>query len=104
MKPNYVPTESTVKPQTIEVTTDTIYLRKDFSKETRNDMSGKSLTYWTYLEAKMTKEEFNQYAVYLNLNNIEQLINGNNDLVSQSASIAVDTEYLVCLAEFNNGV
>jgi len=99
MTPNYIQVESTIKPLTIEFNVDTVYLRKNIVKEICTDDSDTNTIYWTYLEAKMTPEEFNSYAVILNARNIENIITGNNDLAEQSANIALDTEYLVCLAE-----
>lgn len=76
MEPIYMPVESTVKPLTIEVGVDTVYLRKNITDESRIGMDGKTVKYWTYQEAKMTPEEFNSYTTILNTEKVVQLVNG----------------------------
>lgn len=58
----YKTVKSTVKPNAVEIQKTTVYLRKDISKATRTDESGKVLEYWTYQEATMTHDEFNAYS------------------------------------------
>ena len=53
--------ESTVKPNTIEICGNTVYLRKDILKFNREDDQGNQIPYWSYQEAKITIEEFNKY-------------------------------------------
>ncbi len=87
MEPEYRYSESTVEPTSVEVSSDnTVYLRKDIMPETRTDMSGNKVTYWTYQEAMLTAEEFAQYSGRLmslnavkdtdNAANIKQLVAG----------------------------
>lgn len=62
MKLNFRHSESTVKPESVEISSTTVFLRKDIAKEKRTDELGKSTIFWTYQEAKMTPDEFVAYA------------------------------------------
>ena len=62
MQIQYVYAESTVRPQNVEVGVGTVYLRKDIILETRIDEQNNKLHYWTYQEATLTTEEFNNNA------------------------------------------
>ena len=75
MEPKYMYAESTIKPQSIEMCKNTVYLRTDFVETSRTDMSNK-VTYWTYQEARLTTDEFNSYVSWLMSKNA---INGIND-------------------------
>ncbi len=61
MEMTYRYAESTVRPNTIEICGNTVYLRKDISKLEREDDQGNQITYWSYQEANVTTEEFNQH-------------------------------------------
>lgn len=80
MKLKYRYSESTIKPELIEMNTDnTIYLRKDIVPEVRTYDKNNKITYWTYQEALLTIEEFNSYAVQLmSLNSIKNMDNAEN--------------------------
>ena len=58
---NYKTVESTVEPLSIEFFKNTVYLRKDISSESRN-IGDRVITYYTYQEAILTPEEFNEYS------------------------------------------
>lgn len=75
MEPKYMYAESTIKPQSIEMCKNTVYLRTDFVEKSRTDMSNK-VTYWTYQEARLTTDEFNSYVSWLMS---KKAINGIND-------------------------
>lgn len=62
MELKYRYSESTVRPEAIQIDGDTVYLRKDISELKREDDQGNKTTYWTYQEATMTVAEFNQHA------------------------------------------
>lgn len=62
MELKYKKSESSVKPLPIEITQSTVYLRKEFTQETRTNERGETYAFWTYQEAKITPEEFNKYA------------------------------------------
>lgn len=62
MELEYRYSESTVRPNTLEICGDTVYLRKDLTQIAKQDEQGNSVTYWTYQEAALTTEQFNQNA------------------------------------------
>lgn len=76
MELNYRYAESTVKPAALEVTEGTVYLRKDIASITRTPEQGEETVYWTYQEAALTPQEFNNYT---NLLMAENAIKGTND-------------------------
>jgi hypothetical protein len=67
MELNYKYAESTVQPTALEVTVGTVYLRKDITSITRTSEQGDKTTYWTYQEAALTPQEFNEYTNLLML-------------------------------------
>lgn len=82
MEPKYVYSESTVKPLTIEAGKTSVYLRKDIEEEVRTDMDGNKVTYYTFQEARMSLEEFNQYAnVLASMNAVKDINNASNILL-----------------------
>lgn len=76
MELNYRYAESTVKPAALEVTEGTVYLRKEIASITRSSEQGDSTVYWTYQEAALAPQEFNDYT---NLVMAENAIKGTND-------------------------
>lgn len=76
MKIVYKYVESTVKPAALEIEVGTVYLRKDIDSITRTSEQGDETIYWTYQEAALTPEEFNNYT---NLLMAENAIKGTND-------------------------
>ena len=76
MELNYKSAESTVQPTALEVTVGTVYLRKDITSIARTSEQGDKTTYWTYQEAALTPQEFNEYT---NLLMAENAIKGTND-------------------------
>lgn len=77
MELNYRYAESTVKPSALEVTEGTVYIRKDINEITRtSEQNGDAVIYYTYQEAALTPQEFNEYA---NLLMAENAIKGTND-------------------------
>lgn len=76
MELNYKYAESTVKPAALEVTEGTVYLRKDITSITRTPEQGDVTVYWTYQEAALTPQKFNNYTSLLVA---ENAIKGTND-------------------------
>ena len=68
--------ESTVKPNTIEVDKNIVYIRKDILSVKRSLGDGINTVFWTYQEATMTPKEFNEHA---NLLIVENAIKSTND-------------------------
>ena len=63
---NYVKSQSSVKPELIDTTSSktTVYLRKNIIEVERNNMnddSSASTTFYEYDEAKLSKEEYQEY-------------------------------------------
>lgn len=65
----YVKSQSTIKPNPIEVTCDFVYLHKNVTSEKEGDV-----TFYYYEEAKLTIEEFNSYANSLLMNGQENTL------------------------------
>lgn len=76
MELNYRYSESTVKPSALEVTKETVYLRKDIAEIIRTSEQGDETTYYTYQEAALNPDEFNEYT---RLIMAENAIKGTND-------------------------
>lgn len=81
----YCRSESTVKPDTVEIGKNVVFLRKNFSKEIRTDDLGNQIVFWTYQEAKMPQAEFTTYASLLNSRDIVDNVNSNNQLIIMDA-------------------
>ena len=80
MKMNYVKSESTIKPELIDTTSSktTVYIRKNIIEKERIDNeridneTGDSTTYYEYDEAKLTKEEYQEYLKELEIIDIKK--------------------------------
>ena len=76
MELDYRYAESTVKPSALEINDGTVYLRKDYSEIVRTSEQSEKVTYWTYQEAQITTQEFNEY---VNMLMAQNAIKGQND-------------------------
>lgn len=76
MELKYEYAESSIQPTTLEATVGIVYLRKDITSIARTSKRGDKITYWTYQEAALTPQEFNEYT---NLLMAENAIKGTND-------------------------
>lgn len=72
--------ESTVKPESVEIGKTTIFIRTDIKKETRTDTFGDEIAIWTYKEAKMSPDDFTTYASLLSSKDVVNSVNANNQL------------------------
>lgn len=75
MKINYVKSRSSIKPELIDTTSSksTVYLRKNIVEVERNDMNDDtSTTFYEYDEAKLTKEEYQEYLKELEIIDIQK--------------------------------
>lgn len=68
--------ESTVEPSSLEVSKHTVFLRRNILKDDRIDSDGNTTVFWTYEEAKLSLEEFNEYAKYVS---VQSALSGAND-------------------------
>ena len=75
MKLNYIKSQSSVKPELIDTTSSksTVYLRKNIIEvEKTNENDDTSATFYEYDEAKLTKEEYQEYLKELEIIDIQQ--------------------------------
>lgn len=80
MQLNYVKSQSTVKPELIDTTSSktTVYLRKNIierqiaNEDNSDEWHGPTVSVYEYDEAKLTKEEYNQYLKELSIIDIQQ--------------------------------
>lgn len=98
MELNYKYAESTVKPAALEVTEGTVYLRKDITNITRTPEQGDATVYWTYQEAALTPQEFNDYASLLMAENAIKGANDSDNIVRiMAGQEAGDTNQLTIM-------
>ena len=75
MKLKYIKSQSSVKPDLIDTTSSktTVYIRKNIIEKERMDKeTGDSATYYEYDEAKLTKEEYQEYLKELEIIDIQK--------------------------------
>lgn len=75
MKLNYIKSQSSVKPDLIDTTSSkvVVYLRQNIVENIKTDeMSGETSTFYEYQEAKLTKEEYQEYLKELEIIDIQQ--------------------------------
>lgn len=74
MKLNYRKSESSVYPELIDTTSSKkcVYLRQNVVEKQTEDMNGEIYTTYEYEEAKLTKEEYEQYLKELSVLDIQQ--------------------------------
>ena len=75
MKLNYVKSQSSVKPELIDTTSSkvVVYLRQNIVENKKTDeMSGKETVFYEYEEAKLTKEEYQEYVKELEIIDIQK--------------------------------
>ena len=103
MKLNYVKSSSSVKPDLIDTTSSktTVYVRQNIVENINTDeISGEETVFYEYDEAKLTKEEYQEYLKELNgsdtLQTIENLKAENQNLNEQ---VSMLTECLLEMSE-----
>ena len=75
MKLNYVKSQSSVKPDLVDTTSSkvVVYLRQNIVENIKIDeMSGEETVFYEYEEAKLTKEEYQEYLKELEIIDIQQ--------------------------------
>ena len=75
MKLNFIKSQSSVKPDLVDTTSSkvVVYLRQNIVKNIKTDeMSGETTTFYEYEEAKLTKEEYQEYLKELEIIDIQQ--------------------------------
>ena len=90
MKLNYIKSQSSVKPDLVDTTSSkvVVYLRKNIVENIKTDeTSGKETVFYEYDEAKLTKEEYQEYLKELNGSDTLQTIEDlkvNDDKINSS--------------------
>ena len=75
MKLNYIKSQSSVKPDLVDTTSSkvVVYLRQNIVEKIKTDeMSGEETVFYEYEEAKLTKEEYQEYLKELEIIDIQQ--------------------------------
>ena len=75
MKLNYVKSQSSVKPDLVDTTSSktTVYIRQNIVENIKTDeMSGEETVFYEYDEAKLTKEEYQEYLKELEIIDIQK--------------------------------
>ena len=75
MKLNYIKSQSSVKPDLVDTTSSkvVVYLRQNIVEKIKTDeMSGKETVFYEYEEAKLTKEEYQEYLKELEIIDIQK--------------------------------
>ena len=75
MKLNYVKSSSSVKPDLLDTTSSktTVYIRQNIVENIKTDeMSGEETVFYEYEEAKLTKEEYQEYLKELEIIDIKK--------------------------------
>ena len=75
MKLNYVKSSSSVKPDLIDTTSSktTVYIRQNIVENIKTDeMSGEETVFYEYEEAKLTKQEYQEYLKELEIIDIQK--------------------------------
>lgn len=108
MKLNYVKSQSSIKPDLIDTTSSktTIYLRQNIVElektDENSDGSVSTVTFYEYDEAKLTKEEYQEYLKDLETTNTLQTI---EDLKAENQSLNEQISILTeCVLEMSETV
>ena len=75
MKLNYIKSQSSVKPDLVDTTSSktVVYLRQNIVENIKTDkISGEETVFYEYEEAKLTKEEYQEYLKELEIIDIQQ--------------------------------
>ena len=75
MKLNFIKSQSSVKPDLVDTTSSktTVYVRQNIVENKKTDeMSGEETVFYEYEEAKLTKEEYQEYLKELDVIDIQQ--------------------------------
>lgn len=75
MKMNFIKSQSSVKPDLVDTTSSkvVVYLRQNVIENIKTDeMSGEETVFYEYEEAKLTKQEYQEYLKELEIIDIQQ--------------------------------
>ena len=105
MKLNYIKSQSYVKPDLVDTTSSktTVYVRQNIVENKKIDeMSGEETVFYDYEEAKLTKEEYQEYLKELELTDTLKTIEGlkeENKSLSEQVTMLTD-----CLLEVSETI
>lgn len=89
---NWIKSESTVMPEVVDTTSSktAVYLRRGIKEKQRaNEMSGDTMTFYEYEEAKMTHVEYEEYLQVAEAVNMRQ-IRADVDYISLCAGVDLE--------------
>ena len=75
MKLNFIKSQSSVKPDLVDTTSSktTVYIRQNIVENIKTDeMTGEKTVFYEYEEAKLTKEEYQEYLKELEIIDIQK--------------------------------
>ena len=75
MKLNFIKSQSSVKPELVDTTSSktTVYVRQNIVENIKTDeMSGEETVFYEYEEAKLTKQEYQEYLKELEIIDIQK--------------------------------
>ena len=75
MKLNYIKSQSSVEPDLVDTTSSktTVYIRKNIVENKKTDeISGEETVFYEYEEAKLTKQEYQEYLKELEIIDIQK--------------------------------
>ena len=102
---NYIKSQSSIKPELIDTTSSktTVYLRKNIIEiEKTNESDDTTTIFYEYDEAKLTKEEYQEYLKELEATDALQTI---EDLKAENQSLSEQISMLTdCLLEMSEAV
>ena len=105
MKLNFIKSQSSVKPDLVDTTSSksTVYLRKNIVEvEKTNENDDTSATFYEYDEAKLSKEEYQEYLKELDATNTLQTI---EDLKAENESLNEQVAMLTdCVIEMSETI
>ena len=105
MKLNYIKSQSSVKPDLVDTTSSrtTVYVRQNIVENKKIDeMSGEETVFYDYEEAKLTKEEYQEYLKELELTDTLKTIEGlkeENKSLNEQVTMLTD-----CLLEVSETI
>ena len=105
MKLNYIKSQSSIKPELIDTTSSktTVYIRQNIVEvEKTNENDNSTALFYEYNEAKLTKEEYQEYLKELEATDTLQTV---EDLKAENQSLTEQISMLTeCLLEMSEAV
>lgn len=114
MQLKYIQSRSTIEPKQLEITEYCVFLRKDITRESVLDDYGQETIFYSYMEAKLSVDEFNRYSEFLAKENaikgknvpdniINILFNQENNDSNQLTIMEAIADLYVMISELKGG-